>query len=150
MIQNLELPQYEHLLLRKGEEVYIFDEIRRKYLLLTPEEWVRQQIISWLHTEHHYPKSLMQVERGHYYNKKIIKRTDIVVFDKQGEPFMLVECKAVNVKITKQTLWQAAIYNQTIGAKFILLTNGTTFCLCKIENGKMQFWERIPDATHLE
>ncbi|GAB4125511.1 MAG: type I restriction enzyme HsdR N-terminal domain-containing protein [Raineya sp.] len=150
MIQNLDLPHYKHLIKKKGEALYIFDTIRRKYVLLTPEEWVRQQIIAWLHTEHRYPKSLMQVEKGHYYKQNVAKRTDIVVFSKIGEPFMLVECKASNIEITEKTLWQALIYNQTLGAKFILLTNGASFSLCSIESGKIQFYEQIPDVLLLE
>jgi predicted type IV restriction endonuclease len=150
MIQSLELPHYEHLIQKKGEELYIFDTIRRKYILLTPEEWVRQQVVIWLHTEHHYPKSLMQVEKGHYYNKKVAKRTDIVVFDKKGEAFMLIECKALDIAITEKTLWQAASYNQTIGAKFILLTNGISFCVCSSKNNELIFYEQIPDVANLE
>jgi hypothetical protein len=144
MIQNLDLPHYEHTLKKKGNEIYIYDTIRQKYLLLTPEEWVRQQIIVWLNTELHYPKSLMQIEKGHYYNKNVAKRTDIVVFDRNGNPFMLVECKALDVPISEQTLWQAITYNQSIGAKFILLTNGQSFCLCSVENGKLQFHKEMP------
>jgi len=145
MMQKLDLPHYEHTLQKKGEEIYIYDTIRHKYLHLTPEEWVRQQIIAWLNQEHHYPKSLMQVERGHYYNNKVAKRTDIVVFDRKGNPFMLVECKALDIVISEQTLWQAATYNQSVGAKFILLTNGQSFCLCSVENGKLQFHTEIPE-----
>lgn len=144
MILNLDLPHYEHSIKKINEKLYIFDTIRRKYVLLTPEEWVRQQIIAWLHKEHQYPKSLMQVEKGHYYNKKIAKRTDIVIFNKIGEPFMLVECKALDIEITEKTLWQAATYNQTIGAKFILLTNGVSFCICNVEKGKLKFYNKIP------
>ncbi|MFN3316527.1 MAG: type I restriction enzyme HsdR N-terminal domain-containing protein [Raineya sp.] len=144
MIQNLDLPYYEHSIKKINKKLYIFDTIRRKYVLLTPEEWVRQQIICWLSKEHQYPKSLMQVEKGHYYNKKVAKRTDIVIFNKIGEPFMLVECKASDIEITEKTLWQATLYNQTIGAKFILLTNGVSFCLCSVENGKIKFYEEIP------
>lgn len=150
MIQNLELPHYEHLIQKKGEELYIFDTIRRKYILLTPEEWVRQQVVTWLHTEHHYPKSLMQVEKGHYYQNKVAKRTDIVIYNKQGEPFMLVECKAMDIEITEKTLWQAAMYNQTIGAKFILLTNGVSFCVCSLTNKELIFYERLPNKKDLE
>ena len=144
MIQKLDLPHYEHSIQKKGEEIYIYDTIRHKYLLLTPEEWVRQQLIVWLSREHNYPKTLMQVERGHYYKEKVAKRTDIVIFDRAGRPFMLVECKALDIAISEQTLWQAAIYNQSIGAKFILLTNGQSFCVCSVENGTLTFYEEIP------
>lgn len=150
MIQNLELPHYEHSLQKKGEKIYIYDSIRQKYLHLTPEEWVRQQVIAWISQEHKYPKALMQIERGHYYKKKVAKRTDIVVFSRSGKPFMLIECKALDTAISEQTLWQAAIYNQSIGAKFILLTNGQSFCVCSVENGKLRFYEKIPEYPDLD
>lgn len=150
MIQKLDLPHYEHSLKKKGEKIYIYDTIRHKYLLLTPEEWVRQQVVVWLSQEHHYPKALMQIEKGHYYKKKLAKRTDIVVFGRNGEPFMLVECKAPDVLVSEQTLWQAALYNQSIGAKFILLTNGQSFCVCSVENGKLKFYEEIPKLENAD
>lgn len=124
-MQTLNLPSYEFQISRKGEEEFIFDIFRKKLILLTPEEWVRQHILHYLHTHLGYPKGLLKVESGVNYNRRI-KRSDIVVYDNLGKPYMLVECKAPSVKIGQSTLEQAAMYNRTLKASIVLLTNGLT------------------------
>ncbi|MCS6795264.1 MAG: type I restriction enzyme HsdR N-terminal domain-containing protein [Raineya sp.] len=144
MIQNLNLPTYEHQIIRKNDKLWIFDVIRKKYVLLTPEEWVRQQIICWLVEEYDYPKSLMQIEKEHYYHHKA-KRTDIVIYDRVGNPFMLVECKSMNVTLSQAVCEQAFLYNQTLQAPYILLTNGLCFVLMRFSESGFVFLEKIPE-----
>lgn len=107
---------------------YIFDIIRKKYLLLTPEEKVRQTFINFLIFDKKYSKSLIQTERGLKYHA-LQKRTDILVFGKNAQPYILVECKAENVPLTHAVLEQASRYNLTVKAPFLCITNGLkTYC----------------------
>lgn len=144
MIQSLDLPEYQHQIARKAERLWIFDTIRKKYVLLTPEEWVRQQTVCWLSEEYHYPKSLMQIEKGHYYHQKA-KRTDIVIYDRAGKPFMLVECKSMNISLSQEVCEQAFLYNQTLQAPYVLLTNGLSYVLMSFSENGFAFLEKIPE-----
>lgn len=101
----------------------VFDPLRKKFLILTPEEWVRQHIINYLITHKQYPKSLFSLEKGLKYNQ-IQKRFDILVLDRKGQPFLLVECKAPEIKLSQKTAEQIAVYNKTIGARFLAISNG--------------------------
>lgn len=120
---NLKLPAFEPKIRKNGEKLEIFDPIRKKFLVLTPEEWVRQHFVNFLVHHHHYPKSLIKLEGGLKYNS-ISKRSDIVVYDRRGTPFMLVECKANDVKLTQKVLEQISVYNLKIGAPYQVITNG--------------------------
>lgn len=123
MMNALNLPAFACKIKQSGNKFWIFDFIRRKYLILTPEEWVRQHFIQYLVQHLHYPKGLIAPERGLTYNT-LAKRTDICVYDTDGQIQLLVECKASSVKITEATVRQATTYNQNIRAKYIILTNG--------------------------
>ncbi|WP_350356603.1 type I restriction enzyme HsdR N-terminal domain-containing protein [Hymenobacter canadensis] len=106
----------------------IWDILRRKQVVLTPEEWVRQHVVHYLISHRGYPKGLLSLERGLHYNQRR-KRTDLVALDATGQPLLLVECKAPSVPITAAVAQQAATYNQTVGAPLLLLTNGLQhFC----------------------
>lgn len=110
-------------------KVYIFDSLRKKHLILTPEEWVRQHWINFLIEHKGYPKGLFSLEKGMKYNR-LSKRTDLVVFDREGIPFLLIECKAPEVQINEKTLAQAMSYNTEIKSPNIVLSNGLRhFCL---------------------
>ncbi len=119
----LNLPHFDPELKEEGGKLWIFDSLRRKYLVLTPEEWVRQHWINALIHHHAYPKGLFSLEKGLKYNQ-LTKRTDLVVFDRDGAPFLLVECKAPQVKIDQKTLHQAMLYNQTVNCPNLVLSNG--------------------------
>jgi hypothetical protein len=107
---------------------YIFDLIRKKYILLTPEEIVRQNFLDYLILEKNYSKNLIKLESALKYNT-LKKRSDILVYDKFGEPFLLVECKAASVAISQSTIEQASRYNLQIKAPFVCITNGfKTYC----------------------
>lgn len=127
-MDKLNLPSYAYKISESDNKTYIFDPIRKKNLVLTPEEWVRQHFINLLVTHYQYPKTLIRLEGGLRYNK-MAKRSDIEVFDTNGNPFLLVECKATFVEINQKVIEQASIYNKTIKAPYLCVTNGLrTFC----------------------
>ncbi len=100
----------------------IFDIIRKKWIFLTPEEWVRQHVIHFLISQK-YSKSLMQVESEHHFQERK-KRTDILIFDRTGNPFLVVECKAAHILLSSDVFSQVAVYNYCIDAPFVMITNG--------------------------
>jgi len=131
-MEKLNLPAFECNVKESDGKVWVYDVLRKKYLVLTPEEWVRQHFLNYLLVHVQYPKSLIKVESGLKFNR-LQKRSDIVVFDRNGNPWMVVECKAPNESINESTLRQASVYNATLRAKYVVLTNGMkTFC-CQVE-----------------
>lgn len=146
-MHQLNLPSYVHKIKETDEKTYIFDAIRKKYLVLTPEEWVRQHFINLLLNHYGYSKSLLRLEGGLSYNK-LQKRTDIVVFDNEGKPFLLVECKAADVPINRAVIEQASRYNLTMRCPFLVVTNGiNTFCFkINFETGKYEQLKDLPKS----
>ena len=125
-MQALDLPPFEAKIRQNSANISeIWDELRRKYVVLTPEEWVRQHVAHYLMAHLAYPRGLLSLERGHRYNQRQ-KRTDLVALGPAGQPLLLVECKRPTVAITPAVARQAATYNQTLRAPFLLLTNGLT------------------------
>lgn len=128
MIEKLNLPSFDCKITKIDGKDYIFDVIRLKNIFLTPEEWVRQHFIHLLLTNYQVPRTLIKLEGGLVYNK-LSKRSDILVYNREGEPFLLVECKRANVKIDKKVVNQVSIYNRKINASYVAITNGLkTFC----------------------
>lgn len=125
--------------------VYIYDNIRRKYLVLTPEEKVRQGFIYFLISEMGYSKNHIRTELGLQYHA-LSKRSDIMVFDKNTQPYMLVECKAESVSINQEVVEQASRYNLTFKAPYLCVTNGkSTFCFyIDFENNTTTQLKSIP------
>ncbi|MGB0391076.1 MAG: type I restriction enzyme HsdR N-terminal domain-containing protein [Salibacteraceae bacterium] len=132
-MQELNLPQYEFKLKPGPTGPLIFDSIRKKFLVLTPEEWVRQNYIEYLHFEFGYPKSLMRLEQPMKYNR-MDKRSDIVCYGNGGNPLLIVECKRPTVKITQKTFDQIARYNMVLKVPYMAVTNGLTHFYCKINH----------------
>jgi hypothetical protein len=127
-MQKLNLPEFQYRLQHSGGKVWIFDVIRKKFLVLTPEEWVRQHFVHYLINELNYPKALIKVEGSLTYNQ-LGKRSDIVVFNREGTPWMLIECKSPDQKISDAILRQASTYNASLKAKYLTVTNGLNhFC----------------------
>ena len=145
-MNRLNLPAYEHRVKKEGGKNMILDLIRRKYVALTPEEWVRQHFVHYLINEFKYPKSLFRVESGLKYNN-MHKRSDIVIHDRQGKAWMLIECKSPDIKLTQKAFNQIAVYNMTIGAKYLAVTNGMVHhcCQAKIASHEAVFLERFPE-----
>lgn len=140
---TLNLPEYPVKLRKDGQSKQIFDAIRRKYVALTPEEWVRQHFIHFLILEKKYPGSLLSVEKGLKVNE-IRKRTDIVVYSKEGKPWMIVECKSPEIEINEETFFQAARYNHKLKVSYLVLTNGLCHYCLKIEQDKVVFEDDLP------
>lgn len=129
---TLNLPQYEYNVKKADGKVWIFDVIRKKYIVLTPEEWVRQHFLHYLMHHLGYPKSLIRVEGGLSYNQ-LKKRSDIVVFDRAGQPWMVIECKSPEIKITSESLHQVSVYNASLKARYVTVTNGLNHYCAQID-----------------
>jgi len=143
---KLNLPQFEVNIKEDNGKLFIYDCIRKKYILLTPEEWVRQHFLNLLIQHYKYPKSLIKVESGLRYNQ-LLKRSDIIIYDRNGNPYILIECKTSELKLNQSGFNQVSVYNKTINAKYLVLTNGLkTFC-CKIEseNGTYEYVNDLPE-----
>ena len=145
-MQNLNFPNYSFRFKNSENKVGIFDEIRKKFVVLTPEEWVRQHVVQYLLVEKKYPKSLINVEKLVKVNG-LNKRYDIVVFQPNGEIFLLIECKAPEVSISQQTFDQIARYNLKLNAQFLMVTNGLNhyFCQMDFENEQYVFLREAPE-----
>lgn len=145
-MQKLNFPVYSFRFKNSENKVSIFDEIRKKFILLTPEEWVRQHVIQFLLQDKRYPKSYINVEKLIKIND-LSKRYDGVVFQPNGEIFLLIECKAPEVPISQQTFDQIARYNLVLKAKYLMVTNGLNhyFCQMDFENEKYVFLKELPD-----
>lgn len=144
-MQKLNLPTYDLSIKFEAQNKYIFDILRKKYLVLTPEEWVRQNFVHFLINEKKYPQSLMNTEIGmKIFNTQ--KRSDIVVYSKNGNPVAVVECKATDVKITQQTFNQIARYNIKLKAQILIVTNGLTHYCVRYNKAtnKYEFLHEIP------
>ena len=145
-MQKLNFQLYNFRFKNNENKVSIFDEIRKKFIILTPEEWVRQHVVQFLLEEKKYPKSLINVEKVLKING-LRKRYDVVVFNSDGSIFILIECKAPEIKITQATFDQIARYNMTMNAQFLMVTNGLNhyFCQMDYENEKYSFLENLPN-----
>lgn len=143
---NLNLPKYSFRIKNKENKLYIFDKIRKKDLVLTEEEWVRQNFVSYLHEDKKYPLSLIALEKQCRVNN-LVKRTDILVFDKTGAPHIIVECKAPQVQINQDTFDQIARYNMKLNATFLILTNGLQHYYCQMDHAAQRytFLKEIPN-----
>jgi hypothetical protein len=138
---RVDYPKFNFRLKKQDGKEYIFDEIRKRRVRLTPEEWVRQNFIQYLIQIKKYPASLFSVEKEIKLND-LKKRCDIVVF-KNAAPWMIVECKAPEVQLTEQTVQQILAYNITLKSKFLVITNGTNiFCF---DTSAQQFLNELPE-----
>lgn len=134
---HLYFTPYNHSIKKVNNKDYIFCVIRKKWLQLTPEEWVRQNILHYL-IEQGYPKTMLAVEKKIIVQQELAKRFDIVVY-KHAKPWMLIECKETNVSINSQVLQQITAYNSRLQCPYILLTNGNQHLL----------WQLIPNVVAL-
>ncbi|WP_367752875.1 type I restriction enzyme HsdR N-terminal domain-containing protein [Flavobacterium sp. WC2430] len=144
-MQKLNFQLYNFRFKNSENKVSIFDEIRKKFIILTPEEWVRQHVVQFLLEEKKYPKSLINVEKVLKVNG-LRKRYDVVVFNTDGSILILIECKAPEIKIAQATFDQIARYNMTMKAQYLMVTNGLNhyFCQMDFENEKYQFLAELP------
>ncbi len=146
-MQKLNFPQYNFELKSKENKVFIFDKIRKKYIHLTPEEWVRQHFVHYLILNKGYPLSLIALEKQLIINN-LKKRFDILVFHStNGLPNIIVECKAPNIKISQDTFDQIAQYNLNLKADYLIVTNGLEHYYCQLDtiNQQYVFLQDFPD-----
>lgn len=129
---KLNLPPFDFQLKHVDGRTLIFDSLRKRYLVLTPEEWVRQHFIHYLIKYLQYPRALIKVEGGLTFNT-LSKRSDIVVFNRQGSPWMVIECKSPDLKLSERTILQASTYNHSLKARYVVITNGMAHICCEID-----------------
>ena len=142
-LPSLNFPSFDFRISRGQQKLFIFDELRKKQVVLTPEEWVRQHLVRYL-TEHlAYPKGLTQLEKKVSVNG-LPRRFDLSVMNPEGQFVLLAECKAPSVELTPETVYQIAAYGKFIHPKFYLLSNGLRhICFHATETG-IVFLEEIP------
>ena len=128
---QLEFPNYTFKIKNNGNGDYIFDEIRKKYIKLTKEEWVRQNCVKFLINEKNFPSVLINIEKTIKINK-LSKRYDIVVYKPNGGIKLLVECKSPEIKINQKTFDQIAVYNMNLKSEQLMVTNGLEHYYCEI------------------
>lgn len=147
-MQKLNFPEYSFRFKNRENKVAIFDGIRKKFILLTPEEWVRQHVVHFLLTAKNFPKSHINVEKVVKING-MDKRYDIVVYRPDGSIFLIVECKAPYVPVTQATFDQIARYNMVLNAGYLMVTNGLQHYFCQMDNESEQyiFLKDIPHYT---
>lgn len=147
-MRALNFPNYAFRIKNNQNRQYIFDEIRKKFVVLQPEEWVRQHVLHYLIFSKKYPKSLVNVEKQLTVNQ-LIKRYDVVVFNPDGSIYLLVECKAPEVKIDQTTFDQIARYNYQLKARYLMVTNGLDHYYCEMDHEleKYRFLKEIPDFS---
>lgn len=145
-MQKLNFPTYQFRFKNKENKIAIFDVLRKKFIQLTPEEWVRQHCVHFLMKEKKYSSSLLNVEKGLIING-MTKRYDIVGFYPDGKIQLLVECKAPQVKITQETFDQIARYNLRLQADYLMVTNGLNhyFCQMDYQNERYVFLQDLPE-----
>ena len=149
-MEKLNLPTYSFNLKLIEQRKYIFDFIRKKFVILTPEEWVRQNFLRFLVEEKKYPASLIAVEMEFKLNK-LSKRSDAVVYDRKAKPILVIEFKSPEVKINQKVFDQIARYNMKLNVDFLIVSNGLEHFCCKIdhENNNYTFLKYVPDFNQL-
>lgn len=147
-MQQLNFPAYRFRFKNSENKRFIFDEIRKKFVVLQPEEWVRQHAVQFLIQEKKYASSLINVEKLLTVNG-LKKRYDIVVYDTKGQVQIIVECKAPHVNITQETFDQIARYNLALQADYLMITNGIQhyYCVMDYVEKKYHFLKELPLYT---
>ena len=148
MVQKLNFPTYNFRIKNSENKLFIFDEIRKKFVVLQPEEWVRQHCVQYLIQQKKFPKSLINVEKELKVNN-LKKRYDIVIYNPDGSIHLIVECKAPNISISQETFDQIARYNITLKASYLMVSNGLNHYYCTINDieKKYQFLKELPSYT---
>lgn len=144
----LSFPKYDFKVKRLKSKLTIFDRTRRKFVVLTPEEWVRQHLVEFLVNEKGYPRSLIALEHSLTYNG-LQKRCDVLVFAADTRPLLIAECKASTVAISQNVFDQIARYNFVLNVPYLLVTNGLSHFSCMADDTEdgFSFLREIPDYT---
>lgn len=147
-MQDLNFPKFKYRFKSTENKVSIFDVIRKKFIILQPEEWVRQHCVHYLINEKKYPKSLINVEKELTING-LKKRYDIVIFNTDGSIYLIVECKSHKITIDQTTFDQIARYNLTLNATYLMVTNGLNHYYCEMDMKaeRYTFLKTIPNYS---
>lgn len=143
---DLNIPEQNIEVKSINSKNYIFDLIRKKHLVLTPEEWVRQNLVSYFINDLHYPKGLIKTESSLKYNN-LKKRSDILIYNNDMTHYMIVECKSYKMKLNKSHLNQSAMYNKIYRSRYLMVSNGMEHIVCEYdwENETFKFLNSIPE-----
>ena len=146
---DLNIPEQNIEIKNINSKNYIFDLIRKKHLVLTPEEWVRQNLVSYFINDLNYPKGLIKTESSLKYNN-LKKRSDILIYNNDMTHYMIVECKSYKMKLNKSHLNQSAIYNKIYRSKYLMVSNGMEHIVCEYdwENKTFKFRNSIPKYSN--
>ena len=149
-MQELNFPKFEYRFKSTENKVSIFDVIRKKFIILQPEEWVRQHCIHYLMNVKKFPLSLINVEKELIING-LKKRYDIVVYNSDGSIHLIVECKSYKVEINQNTFDQIARYNLTLDANYLMVTNGINhyYCQMNMQEERYAFLRDIPEYSRV-
>ena len=148
-MQPLNLPPVPFKIKKDQSRYKIYDMIRRKYVVLTPEEWVRQHIIHYLINDKHYPAGLTAVEHLVVINQ-LRQRADVVIYDRNRKPLLIVECKAPSVPLTAGVFEQALRYNMVLGVRIVVVSNGITHLAARLDDGGgYVLLSQIPDYAQV-
>ncbi len=147
-MHELNLPSFPLKIIKREGKRFVFDVFRKRYVVLSPEEWVRQNFLWWLKTHKGFPASLMVVEASLQYNR-MPRRADAIVYGHKRKPVMIIECKSAEQKITQDVFDQVARYNFPFGVPYLLVTNGLEHFCCVRDNkaGAWRFLDEIPDYS---
>jgi len=146
MFEKLNFPDYSFNIQWVDDKLMIFYQLRKKFVRLTEEEWVRQHMVSYMIRERKIPAGLIRVESGLKY-EKLRKRTDILVYDRNGAPYLMIECKSIRVKLTRKVLFQAGIYSKSLKVPFLGITNGLNHFFWKVDprDGTSEVLSQFPE-----
>ena len=147
-MHRLNLPAFDYKIQSSKTGYHIFDVVRKKYVRLTPEEWVRQHFLHYLTDHLAYPQSLVRLERGVRYNR-LQHRPDIVVYNRLASPLMIVECKAPHVTLNHDVWGQMARYNAYFSAPILVATNGLQHYCWQLDHAQGNH-KLLPDIPHFE
>jgi hypothetical protein len=150
MLKALSYPKTDLKLTKKGEDLFVWCITRKKKLLLTPEEWVRQHVIHYLISNKNIPVGLIASEYSLVINK-MVRRCDIVVFGSDSKPKMIIECKAPEIKLSQAVFTQIAQYNFKLNVDYLVMTNGIDQVVCKIDRqlNKLNYLQEIPSYSQI-
>ncbi len=147
---ELNLPPYPCKIKRDKDKTFIFDDLRRRYVALTPEEWVRQHFVAYLIGQKGFPRGLIGNEISLVLNK-CNRRCDTIVYDRTGNPLCIAEYKAPHIEITQKTFDQIVRYNFVLQVKYLFVSNGLSHYCCRIDytNNSYTFLPDIPAYSDL-
>jgi len=145
----MEFNKFKFNIVTKKDKKYIYDIIRKKYILLTEEEKVRQIIINYLISELEIPISHISTEKGFLIDTGLKKRFDVIVYDRHGKIAILIECKSSKIKINSKVIDQILIYNQKLKSEFLFVTNGLKHIFLKFDNNIPIIIDNLPDYYSL-